>query len=103
MTMQKKLLILLLTAVAGGVAQANDANIEQATSMSEVVRMLHEQEKASRPAQKPVSEMSDEEVLAHAAFIRYHGNCERNVRADTMTGRVKSKAFAFTNGILTTI
>ena len=35
--------------------------------MSEVVKGLHEQEKASRPAQRPMSELSDEEIVAQAA------------------------------------
>lgn len=64
MAMQLRLSILSLIVFISGVTQANDTNIEQAASMSNVVKMLHEQEKSSRSVQKPMSEMSDEEVVA---------------------------------------
>lgn len=44
----------------------NATDIEQATTMSELVKVLHEQDKANRPSRKDLSEMSDEEVLAQA-------------------------------------
>lgn len=72
------------------------ADVEQATSMSEVVKGLHEQEKANRPAQRPLSEMSDEEVVAHAAEKARDTVVKIGIGALSAIERMQKKAVAAT-------
>lgn len=65
--MSRKCIYVFVAALIAPIVATKAADIEQASSMSEVVKILHEQEKANRPTQKPMPEMSDEEVLAQAA------------------------------------